>query len=84
MAMDLKRAALGYHRKSFGMAEKFLSEAMNRKNEAVNNGVDSYLLFIFQRLEMILEEDDMQKRAEETLMYSTLIQNYTICKNVSP
>ena len=33
MAMDLKRAALGYHNNSLKMAERFHQEALERKRE---------------------------------------------------
>ena len=83
MAMDLKRAALGYHRKSFIMAGKFLDEAMKRKEEAVKDGINSYLNSLFNKLDNSVRVKDNEKKAEEVLMYSILIQNFAICQNIS-
>ncbi|EKE21149.1 MAG: hypothetical protein ACD_7C00334G0003 [uncultured bacterium] len=72
MAMDLKRAALGYHNNSLKMAERFREEALVRKREINLKEVKPYLRLILQKTEKINKNS-----SEDALMLSTLIQNYT-------
>lgn len=76
LVMDLKRVALGNHRKSFGMAKRFYEEALKRKNEVDTSSVKSYLLDILEKIEK-MKDKDPEEISEKALMYSTLIQNYT-------
>lgn len=73
LASDLKRVALGLHRGSNTMAKKFLKEALKRRNEVDLNKVSPYLKNILSKLG---ENTD----SESALMYSTIIQNYTLYK----
>lgn len=73
LASDLKRVALGLHRGSNIMAQRFLEEALKRKNEVDLKKVSPYLRNILLKLG---ENTD----SETALMYSTLIQNYTQSK----
>lgn len=75
MAMDLKRAALGYYRNSNKMADRFLGEAIKRKNEIDLNTIKPYLRNLLNKLENINVEKDREKVAEDVLMCSTLFQN---------
>lgn len=77
LALDLKRAALGYHRNSVVMADRFLREAIKRKEDYKKNDLKPYIVKILNRIEDIssLSNDD---KAEYALMYSTLIQNYIL------
>lgn len=77
LALDLKRAALGYHRNSDVMADRFLKEAIKRKKEYKKNDLKPYLVKILNKIEDIstLTHDD---KAEYALMYSTLIQNFLL------
>lgn len=75
LAMDLKRAALGLHRKSFGMANTFFQEAMKRKNEVQTSELLPYMQTLLHDIEKLSTRDAEQK-AEHALMYSTRIQNY--------
>ncbi len=75
LSMDLLRVAIGINRKSFNNADRFLKEAIKRKNEVNNLLVKPYLRKILQRIEN-LEKSDKIKKAEDSLMYSTLIRNY--------
>lgn len=74
LAMDLKRAALGYHRGSLSMAKRFLEEALKRKNEVDRTKTKPYLVKLLDKVER-LSKQDTKRLAEETLMLSTLFQN---------
>ncbi|KKQ29886.1 MAG: hypothetical protein A3H17_01810 [Candidatus Levybacteria bacterium RIFCSPLOWO2_12_FULL_37_14] len=74
IAMDLKRVALGYYRKSDKMADRFLQEAIRRKNEINLEKVNISTKKLLQGLDKIVNENN-DARAEDALMYSTLFQN---------
>ena len=76
LAMDLKRVALGYHRGSNTMALRFVSEALNRKKEIDSSLVKPYIKRLLQTLEDELNHTDKKRVAENSLMISTLFQNY--------
>lgn len=73
LASDLKRVALGLQRGSNTMAERFLLEARNRKKEINSEELAPYINKLLNNL-------DNNVNAEDALMYSTLIQNYTQSK----
>ncbi|MEX2007450.1 MAG: hypothetical protein WD992_01640 [Candidatus Levyibacteriota bacterium] len=75
MAMDLKRAALGYHRGSNTIADRFLLEAIKRKNEVDSSTVRPYLRKLLFGIDKLVKEKDTDRIAEDLLMYSTLFQN---------
>lgn len=75
LAMDLKRAALGYYRGSEAMAARFTKEARARKEELQNANLKPYLRKLLSKMDDILKQDDHKKIAEDALMYSTLFQN---------
>lgn len=75
LAMDLKRAALGLHRKSFGMADTFFKEALKRKNEVNTSELLPYMQALLRDIGA-LSQQDTDHKAESALMYSTRIQNY--------
>ncbi len=70
LASDLKRVALGMHRGSNTMALRFLDEALKRKDEVEIKIVAPYIKKLLARLDKDID-------AENALMFSTLIQNYT-------
>ncbi|MBI2051585.1 hypothetical protein HYT33_02365 [Candidatus Roizmanbacteria bacterium] len=70
LASDLKRVALGKYRGSNEMASRFLEEALKRKGEVEMKEVAPYI-------KNILEKINKNVNAEDALMYSTLLQNYT-------
>ncbi len=70
MASDLKRVALGLHRGSNQMAERFLDEALKRKDEVELQSVAPYIKKLLDKLNKDID-------SETALMYSTLLQNYT-------
>ncbi len=77
LAMDLKRVALGLHRGSFAMADRFKDEALKRGSELENQQLDNYLKNILMRTKQILISQKTD-RAEDVLMYSTLFQNFAL------
>lgn len=79
LAMDLKRAALGLHRKSFAMADIFFNEAMKRKNEVNTSELLPYMQAILRNIDALSSQDN-ERKAENALMYSTRIQNYLLYK----
>lgn len=70
LASDLKRVALGLHRGSNKMAQKFLDESLKRRKEVDLTNVKPYVRKILKNLDTKIDADD-------ALMFSTLIQNYT-------
>ncbi len=76
MALDLKRVALGYHRGSEKMAERFLEEAIKRKNETDIKLLKPYMIKVLDRIGNL--NNDHSKIAEDAQMLSTLVQNYAI------
>lgn len=70
LASDLKRVALGLHRGSNKMAARFIEESLKRKAELDLKEVAPYLRKFISKLDKKIE-------AEDALMYSTLIQNYS-------
>lgn len=70
LASDLKRVALGLNRGSNTMAQRFLDEAIKRKSEIEIKMVAPYIKKIINQLDKNID-------AENALMFSTLIQNYT-------
>ncbi len=79
LAMDLKRVALGLHRGSVKMANRFKMEALKRRKELMAQVIDEYLKKLLQRSEQDLKGEDDQT-AENALMYSTLFQNFALKK----
>ena len=76
LAMDLKRVALGYHRNSLSMATCFYGEAMKRKNEIDSSSLKPYVRKLLDKIES-LQNGSSAEIAEEALMISILLQNYT-------
>ena len=77
LAMDLKRVALGLHRKSFVMADRFKEEALKRYGELEEQRINGYLYKLVVRSKQSLIKND-DSTAEDVLMYSTLFQNYAL------
>jgi hypothetical protein len=78
LAMDLKRVGLGLHRRSFPMADRFAKEVLQRVQEADIARLSPYMQIIMSKLENMLQNSDVDQKAEYSLMYSTLIQNYVV------
>lgn len=77
LAMDLKRVAIGLHRGSVNMANRFKEEAFKRAAELENQNPNAYLkkLLVYMK-EMIRGTAD--RVAEDALMLSTLFQNFAL------
>jgi len=76
LAMDLKRAALGYHSGSEKTAKRFSEEALKRKEEIAPSNLKPYFRKIINSLPQVLSQKDKRRLAEDALMYSTMVQNY--------
>lgn len=70
LANDLKRVAIGFNRGPNKMAQRFLDEALKRKTEVEIEAIAPYIKKLLMKLDKNID-------AEDALMYSTLIQNYT-------
>ena len=73
--MDLERVAMGYQRGSVAMGNRFLGEALIRRSEIDKNQVKPHIKKLMNALDGIMKEKDIEKKAEDALMYSTLFQN---------
>lgn len=82
LAMDLERVALGYYRKSFIMADRFLEEALKRSQEIDRGEVKPHIAKVLNEIESLRLQKDKDKAAEDALLYSTLLQNAAISKNL--
>lgn len=80
LASDLKRVSLGIQRKSFKMADRFSQEALARKNETDLSHLDLYMQKILKKIDELIQSPNSDRKAEDALMYSTLIQNYVALK----
>ncbi len=76
LSMDLLRVALGYHRGSTKMAERFLEEALKRSSEVNKSEIKPYFVCVLNKIQSSLSEGDLDKRAEDALMYSVICKNY--------
>lgn len=76
IALDLKRVSLGYHRGSTKMADRFLEEALKRRNDINLQELDPYIRKLLQNMGKNLKNSEQTKLAEDALMYSVLLQNY--------
>lgn len=75
ISMDLERVAMGYQRGSVAMANRFLKEALMRRNEIDRMEIRPHVRKLIGFLGEIKNEKDNQKKAEDALMCSTLFQN---------
>lgn len=80
LSMDLKRAALGYYRNSDKTAQRFLDEALKRKNEIETKDLKPYLIVYLEKVSSLPRVKDKAEVAEDALMYSTIFQNAAISK----
>jgi hypothetical protein len=74
LAMDLKRAALGFYRGSDVMADRFFAEALKRRDEIDVATVSPYVVKWLSSLENI-KNQKTKLLAEDALLYSTIFQN---------
>ncbi len=76
LSMDLLRVALGYHKGSTKMADRFLQESLKRIDEIQKDKLESYFAKILSKLPQELSKVNKLDVAEDALMYSTLCKNY--------
>ena len=76
LTMDLKRVAIGYHRNSLTMANRFYEEALKRKNELDMSSLRPYIIRFINRIDVLTNQEN-DAVADEALLISTLLQNYT-------
>lgn len=76
LASDLKRVALGIHRGSYAVSDRFSKEALRRKEELDLSQLPPYIQLFLNSLATSLKNKNKSRRAEDALMYSTLFQNY--------
>ncbi len=72
LAMDLHRAAIGYHRGSEHMAKRFFVEAMKRKKEIDVMRIKPYVRQLLLHLDSF---GSSREYAEDLLTYSILFRN---------
>lgn len=70
LSMDLLRAALGRHRGSHAMANRFIKESQKRIEE-LDQTINTKII---NNLKKVLATSS-DRQAEDLLMYSTLIRN---------
>lgn len=75
LSMDVERVSIGLYRGSDKMAEQFIQEALLRKKEIDVTTVKPYVKDLLEKMEIALNSEDREKKAEDALMYSTLFQN---------
>jgi len=80
LAMDLKRVAVGLHRGSSAMNSRFTEEAFKRIEEVDDNQLLPYMKKVLENIRLTLSISDKDKKAEDSLMYSTIVQNYVLYK----
>lgn len=77
LAMDLKRVAIGLHRGSLNMANRFKEEALKREQELTQQELNPYLQKLLVNTKKVLR-DNTDQATEDALMYSTLFQNFAL------
>lgn len=77
MAMDLKRVSLGIYNESLPTAVRFLKEAKARQREVGGSLRPKYINNILEKISKFEVKPD-EKTAEDALMYSTILQNYSL------
>ena len=80
LSMDLLRVALGLHRGSFKMAERFKKEALQRQSELESRKINPYLKNLLDKTKTALISPK-KDRDEDILMYSILFQNFARKQN---
>lgn len=76
LSMDLLRVALGYHRGSISMAQRFSQEALKRIEEIDTKILKPYFVKLLALMKNTLSNSDQDRIAEDALMYSVRCKNY--------
>ena len=78
LALDLKRIALAYHRGSYKVGDRFVKETKRWMNEVDVEHIPPYIKRLLHAMDQSLKKHNKKRVAEDALMYSTLLQNYSI------
>ena len=78
LASDLKRITLSIQRNSASSTARFNQEAANWLREALEKTEDNNIKNLLEKVRSVLEQKDDLKKAEDCLMYSTLLQNRSL------
>lgn len=76
LSMDLLRVALGYHKGSIKMAERFSEESLKRISEINKSQLKPSFIKILEKAASCLSKPAVERTAEDALMYSILCKNY--------
>ncbi len=77
LSLDLKRIVQSIQRDSMENADRFSKEAKRWLVESKNTN-DEYLKGLLKKIESTLNLENGNKKAEDCLMYSVLIQNQAL------
>jgi hypothetical protein len=78
LSMDLKRIALALYNGSPSTASVFTKEALTRIREVDKKELLPYIGSTLKQIQQTLVIQDKNKKAEDALMYSTIVQNYVV------
>lgn len=76
LSMDLLRVALGYHKGSIKMGDRFKREALKRCSEIETSQLRPNFARVLAKIFSTLSYSDTSRIAEDSLMYSTICRNY--------
>jgi len=74
LSMDLKRISMFIQNKSFTSAERFNQEAQRWLLESRKKSSDRSIRQMLDKIDLVLKQENDLKKAEDCLMYSTLLQ----------
>ena len=77
MALDLKRVAIGAHRKSTKMSERFLQEVIKRNEQLDYQSLPISLKKLLLHMNKSFENKNSLQLADNALMYSTLLLSFS-------
>lgn len=76
LSMDLYRVAIGLHRNSHKMAQRFSDEARALCLEIKQSEIRPYFVKVLGKIQNILSGPFGNRTAEDILMYSIICKNY--------
>lgn len=76
MALDFKRAAIGYHSGSVKMADIFIIEVIKRSSQLDTSNLQPSIQRLLQKISLLPKEKDVSKKAEDSLLYSTIFLSF--------
>jgi hypothetical protein len=79
LSNDLKRIVTALQRGSLENAARFEAEAKRWLKQASSSN-DSYTIKLLKKVELVLNQENNLRKAEDCLMYSVLLQNQALAK----